>query len=75
MPEDWYDDEEENEHKETENKEEVSRTTDPVDTENKKDEVREWNIRSQSILQEYTVYDRGYVMSTSDDSKQAMVII
>lgn len=43
MPEDWYDDEEENEHKETENKEEVSRTTDPVDTENKKDEVREWS--------------------------------
>lgn len=33
------------------------------------------HIRSQSILQEYTVYDRGYLMSTSDDSKQAMVII
>ncbi|XP_042861538.1 YLP motif-containing protein 1-like isoform X3 [Penaeus japonicus] len=41
LPEDWYDDEEENEHKETENKEEVSRTTDPVDTENKKDEFEQ----------------------------------
>lgn len=40
LPEDWYDDEEENEHKDTENKEEANRPEEPAHSENKKDEVR-----------------------------------
>ncbi|XP_037803797.1 uncharacterized protein LOC119598228 isoform X3 [Penaeus monodon] len=47
LPEDWYDDEEENEHKDTENKEEASRTEEPVHSENKKDEPFEQGFKGQ----------------------------
>lgn len=45
LPEDWYDDEEENEHKDTENKEEANRPEEPAHSENKKDEPFEQGFK------------------------------